>query len=108
MSVVLLLAIAWIYVVAMMAIAEATSPVGSLLGACVTFVLYGVLPLGIALYLASTPARRRRRASATATDGTGSATATDPATAPRSAPPVDPDAGGHAAGDAVAPVREEP
>ncbi len=96
MSVVFLLAIAWIYVVALMAIAEATSPVGSVLGAFFTFVLYGVLPLGIVLYLALTPARKRRRTAAAAQADAASAA------------PVDPDARGHAAGDAVAPVREEP
>ena len=84
------LAIAWLYVVVLMALAEGTSATGNWLGATVTLVLYGVLPLGIALYLFGTPARRaaRRRAEASA--------------------PVDPDRGSHPAGDAVAPVREEP
>jgi ABC-type transport system involved in cytochrome c biogenesis permease subunit len=54
-----LVLIAWIYVAFMMAIAEATSPVGSLLGAVFTFVLYGVLPMGIVGYIMGTPARRR-------------------------------------------------
>ena len=81
----ILVAIAWIYVVLLMAVAEATSPVGSLLGALVTFVLYGALPLAIVLYLLDAPRRAaRRRASA-----------------------GDPDGGGHAAGDAVAAKREE-
>jgi hypothetical protein len=82
----ILVAIAWIYVVLLMAVAEATSPGGSLLGALVTFVLYGALPLAIVLYLLDTPRRRaaRRRASA-----------------------GDPDGGGHAAGDAVAAKREK-
>jgi hypothetical protein len=34
--------IAWLYVALMMAIAEATSPVGSVLGAIFTFILYGL------------------------------------------------------------------
>ena len=34
-----LVLIAWMYVALMMAVAEATSPVGSVLGAIVTFVL---------------------------------------------------------------------
>jgi hypothetical protein len=84
----ILVAIAWIYVVLLMAVAEATSPGGSLLGALVTFVLYGALPLAITLYLLDTPRRRaaRRRAEASA---------------------CVPDGGGHAAGDAVAAKREE-
>jgi membrane protein implicated in regulation of membrane protease activity len=54
-----LVLIAWIYVAFMMAIAEATSPVGSLLGAAFTFVLYGLLPMSVVGYIMGTPARRR-------------------------------------------------
>jgi hypothetical protein len=90
-----LMAIAWIYVVALMALAEGTSARGSWLGAAVTFLLYGALPLGIALYLVATPARRRnarRRAAA----------------ASPTAVAANPDGGGHAAGDAVAAEGKEP
>ena len=55
-------ALAWLYVAGMMALVEASSPRGSLFGALITFVLYGVLPLAIVLYLMSAPARRRLRA----------------------------------------------
>jgi len=85
----ILVAIAWGYVVLMMAIAEATSPQGGLLGALITFLLYGVLPLSIVLYLMATPMRRRARRAAE-----------------RSA--LEPDGADHAAGDAVAPERKEP
>ena len=54
-----LVLIAWIYVALMMAIAEATSPVGSLLGAVVTFLLYGILPMGVVGYIMGSPSRRR-------------------------------------------------
>lgn len=54
-----LVLIAWIYVAFMMAIAEAVSPVGSLLGAAFTFLLYGVLPMSVVAYIMGTPARRR-------------------------------------------------
>jgi hypothetical protein len=54
-----LVLIAWIYVALMMAIAEATSPVGSLLGAAFTFLLYGVLPMSVVGYIMGSPARRR-------------------------------------------------
>ena len=59
-------AIAWIYVVLMMALVEALSPQGTVLGAVFTFLLYGVLPLAIVLYVLGTPARRRARARAEA------------------------------------------
>ncbi len=54
-----LVLIAWIYVAFMMAVAEATSPVGSVLGAVFTFLLYGVLPMSVVGYIMGTPARRR-------------------------------------------------
>ena len=55
-----LVVIAWLYVTLMMAIAEATSPIGSVLGAIVTFVLYGLLPLSILVYILGTPGRKRK------------------------------------------------
>lgn len=97
-----ILIIGWAYVALMMAVAEATNPAGTVLGAVVTFVLYGVLPVSIAVYLMATPARKRRlrereaaerAAHATGAQGTGSA---------------QPGAGGEAPAAAVAPVREEP
>jgi len=54
-----LVVIAWMYVVLMMAVAEAASPNGTVLGAVVTFVLYGLVPLSIVVYLMGTPQRRR-------------------------------------------------
>jgi hypothetical protein len=90
----LLIAVAWMYVVLMVAVVEATSPRGTLLGALVTLLLYGVLPLGIVGYLFLSPARKRARRAAEA--------------ASAAAARVDPDDGGHAPGDAVAPERKEP
>lgn len=90
-----LVAIAWMYVVLMMAVAEATNSNGSVLGAVVTFVLYGALPLSIVLYLLRTPGRRQARRAAEQAAGT------DASAAP-------PDHGDHAPGDAVAPIRKEP
>ena len=84
-----LVAIAWLYVVVLMALAEGFGAGGSWLGATVTFALYGLLPLGITLYLMGTPSRRaarRRREASVASD---------------------PDRRGHPAGDAVAPEGEE-
>jgi hypothetical protein len=54
-----LVVIAWLYVAFMMAVAEATSPIGTVIGAIFTFVLYGVGPVALVVYLMRTPARRR-------------------------------------------------
>ena len=88
-----LIAIGWAYVAVMMTLAEGFSSTGSWLGAAITFVFYGVLPLGIVLYLFATPARRgaRKRAKAASAAAGG----------------ANPDRGGHPAGDPVAPEREE-
>ncbi|MGJ7579698.1 hypothetical protein ACSFA3_05890 [Variovorax sp. RHLX14] len=96
--------IAWLYVALMMAIAEATSTTGTVLGAVFTFVLYGVAPVALVVYLISTPARRRklRERELAAQEAARSAA--------RSAAvvvAVEPDAGSEAAADAVAPVRKE-
>lgn len=50
-----IVAIAWIYVVLMMAITER-----SVVAAIMTFLMYGVLPLAILLYVTGTSRRRRR------------------------------------------------
>ena len=97
-----LIAIAWMYVVLMMAVAEATNVNGTVLGALFTFVLYGLLPLGIVLYIFGTPGRKRARRAAEAASDKAALTAT--ADASVSAPHD----GDHAAGDAVASVRKEP
>lgn len=86
-----LVAIGWMFVVLCMAAAEAMSPVGSVLGAIVTLLLYGLLPLSIVLYVMGAPARRRARRAAEAQALESAA----------------PDGGSHAASDAVAPKREE-
>jgi membrane protein implicated in regulation of membrane protease activity len=112
----LIVAIAWIYVVGMAAIAEALSPQGTVLGAVVTFVFYGMLPLAIVLYLLGTPGRKRARrqaeeaAQAVVTQESGAPAAT----ASAEGTGLQPDGSGHAAGSAgrfaaaVAPERKEP
>ncbi len=55
----LIVAIAWIYVVLMMSLAEQ-----SIIAGIMTFLLYGVLPLGVILYLIGTPQRKRKRLAA--------------------------------------------
>jgi hypothetical protein len=54
-----LVLIAWIYVALMMAIAEATHSQGSLLGAIITFLVYGAGPVTLVMYLLRAPGRRR-------------------------------------------------
>jgi hypothetical protein len=54
-----LVVIAWLYVVLIAAVVEATSSIGTVLGAVITFVLYGLLPLSIVMYILGTPGRKR-------------------------------------------------
>ena len=85
------------YVVLMMAVAEAMSTTGSVLGAIVTFFLYGLLPMGIVVYVMRTPQRRRAIKAREAAEAAAS---------------PEPDASGQAPGAAepggVAAVRKEP
>jgi membrane protein implicated in regulation of membrane protease activity len=92
-----LIPIAWLYVALMMAVAEATNPNGTMLGGVFTFVLYGVAPVSLVLYLMGTPRRRRMRRAREMAE-------LDAANAAVSSPP---DTGGKAAADAVPPVRKE-
>ena len=110
-----IVAIAWMYVALMMALAEATSPQGSLIGACFTLLLYGVAPLSLVMYVLASPARRRarqraerqaeRQAQQQATPEPPAALTSMSTTPPASAQP---DASGLPPADALAPVREEP
>jgi hypothetical protein len=98
-----LVVIGWMYVVLMMSVAEATNTTGSVLGAIVTFFLYGLLPVALVVYLMRAPQRRkaikaREAAELQAQAGTQAS--------------ADPGASGHATGAAederIAPVRKEP
>lgn len=104
-----LVPIAWMYVVLMMTIAEALSSQGTLLGAFFTFVLYGLLPLGIVLYLMGTPTRRRaRRAAQAAEDAAANAAQAASTPAPSDTEAAQPDSSSQAPGHALAPERKEP
>lgn len=92
----LIIAVAWLYVAVLMAVAEATHADGTLLGAFFTFMLYGLVPIALVLYIGSTKLRRRIRAA-----GEEQADAAAPSAQA-------PDAGGHAAGVAIAPEGKEP
>lgn len=96
----ILVLLAWLYVVMMMALSEALAPQGSVVGAVITFVIYGSVPLALLVYLLAATARQRARFKAAA----GSSCA-----GPGGPGPIEQaDAGGHAAGDPVAPVGKEP
>jgi len=56
-----IVAIGWMFVVVLMSVVEATAPNGTVLGAFFTFLLYGVVPLGLVLYLLGTPLRAKQR-----------------------------------------------
>lgn len=88
-----LIVIAWLYVTLLMGLAEAFSTQGSVLGAIITFLLYGVLPMSLVVYLMGTPLRRKARRQA---EEMTAPEATPPASAPASRP--EPDASSHASG----------
>ena len=96
-----LIVIAWLYVTLLMALAEAFSSQGSVLGAIITFLLYGVLPMSLVIYLWGTPLRRKEirhqeQEALSATPASG----------------LQPDTSGHAPGltedPTVTPVRKKP
>ena len=87
-----LIPIAWLYVTLMMAVAEATNTTGTVLGALITFVFYGVGPVALLMYLLGWPARRRAIKAREAAERAAS---------------LQPDTGSHAAADVVPPVRKE-
>jgi hypothetical protein len=96
-----LIAIGWLYVALMMAVVEAFSSQGSLIGGVFTFLGYGLLPVALVVYILSSGDRRRARQR------------DEQALAAAQPPSGDqPDAGGHAATGAqtgsVAAVRKEP
>ena len=98
-----LIAIAWLYVALMMALAEASSPQGSIFGALITFLLYGVAPMALVLYLVGTPARRRARHLAEAQAAAQAQPVSEPAAASGER-----DGGHHAAAEPLPPVGKEP
>ncbi|RZL96023.1 MAG: hypothetical protein EOP76_02695 [Variovorax sp.] len=96
-----LVVIGWLYVVVMMSVAEASASNGTVLGAIVTFLLYGLAPVALVVYLLGAPGRRKalREREVAAQEE-----------ARRAAAPASglPDAGSEPPADAVAPVRKEP
>ena len=89
--------IAWLYVALMMSVAEATNSNGTVLGAVITFLLYGALPVGLILYFMGSPGRRRAIKARESAERD----------AARAAASLQPDTSGLPPGDPVAPVRKE-
>lgn len=84
-----LVPLAWLYVVLMMSVAEATNTNGTVLGAVITFVLYGVIPIALVMYILGTPARKRairERQASSLQPNAGSVPSTDPVTPERKEP----------------------
>ncbi len=100
-----LIVIAWLYVTLLMGLAEAFSTQGSVMGAIITFLLYGVLPMSLVVYIMGTPFRRKARQQAAAKEQT------NPTPPSHQSSGVEPNASSHAAGlpedTAVTPVRKE-
>lgn len=98
---------AWLYVALMMAVAEANHSNGTVLGAIITFVLYGLGPVALVVYLMGTPARRRAIKAREAQE-LAAAQAQQLAQSTGHSAAIQPDAGRQAAGDAIAAVGKEP
>jgi len=95
-----LVVIAWLYVALMMAVAEATNTNGTVLGAVFTFLLYGLAPVALVIYLMATPSRRRAIKECEAAEREAAIRAAVTHS-------VAPDAGAEAPADPVPPVREK-
>ena len=89
--------IGWLYVALMMAVAEATNTNGTVLGGILTFVLYGLGPVSLVVYLMGAPRRRKALKKREAAELTAALAASN----------LQPDAGGHTPTDPAAPVRKE-
>ncbi len=95
-----IVAIAWMFVAILMAVAEAVSPIGTVLGAFFTLLLYGIAPVSLVMYILTTPQRKRARRAREAAEDAAARLAGQSA--------LQPDEGRLAAGDAVAAERKEP
>ena len=105
-----LVALAWMYVVLMVAVAEVSSPQGTAVGALFTVLGWGVIPLSVVLYILATPSRRAaRRAEESRASAERHIDAREDSRGAQAnvTSGTNPDGSGHPAGDAVAPERKE-
>ena len=122
-----LVVIAWLYVVVLMSVAEATNTTGTVLGALMTFVLYGALPVTLVVYLMGAPARNKAVKKRNAAERDAAILQAQQAQPPaaeagaaesQSIASIDPDTGSHATRGSetvtagtnagIAPMRKEP
>lgn len=92
-----IVAVAWMYVTVMMAVAHAVSPDGSLAGAVGILLFYGVFPMALVMYLLTAPQRRKAIRAREAAERQAQAS-----------PGTQPDEGGLPPGDPLTPEREKP
>ena len=107
---------AWLYVAMMMAVAEATHDNGTVLGGIITFLLYGLGPVLLVVYLMGSPARRKaikasEMAAAAKETNAAAVSASQPSDTVAKPISAEPDAGSHAPAApqsaGIAPVRKE-
>jgi uncharacterized protein (DUF58 family) len=116
-SMLYVVALAWMYVVLMVALVELFSPQGTAVGALFTVLGWGLIPLSVVLYILATPSRRAARRAEESRASAGPLPSIGPrlpsGESSRSeqgvvTSPANPDGSSHAAGDAVAPEGKEP
>jgi hypothetical protein len=100
-----IVAIGWLYVAMMMGVAEATNTTGTVMGGIISFVLYGLAPVSLVVYLMGSPLRNR---AVKARDAAEWAAQNAPINPPVDSPSNPPDAGGETPADPqITPVRKE-
>ncbi|WP_374320672.1 hypothetical protein [Aquabacterium sp.] len=96
-----IIAIGWMFVVVIAALVEAFGTPGSVLGGIVTLLFYGVVPLGLLMYVLGTPLRRKARLAQEQLEREVTPADTTPSV-------EQPDTGGLPTGDPLPPIRKEP
>lgn len=100
-----IVAIGWLYVAMMMGVAEASNTTGTVMGGIISFVLYGLAPVSLVVYLMGSPLRNRAVKAREAAEWTQSKALSD---AVDPSPSHSPDAGSKPTTDApVTPMGKE-
>jgi hypothetical protein len=99
-----IVAIAWLYVALMMAVAEGTNTTGTVIGAIFTFLLYGAAPVALVIYLMNAPARRKLVRQREEAEQEAARAARRPENVNST---IEPDAGGETPADTITPMRKE-
>lgn len=100
-----IVAIGWLYVAMMMGVAEATNTTGTVMGGIISFVLYGLAPVSLVVYLMGSPLRSRAVKAREAAEWVAQNAAINAPIAPPLNPP---DAGSETPAEPrITPVRKE-